>query len=74
MLIDTSAMLSDACARAMLLADHHAWVLSAANELMCGSDVLWQAMCSEWAAATQIDEVRYIIDSIGDALANAPNA
>lgn len=68
------AMLSDACARAMLLADHHAWVRSAANELMCGSDVLWQAMCSEWAAVTPVDDVRYIIDSIGDALTNAPTA
>ena len=33
----------------MTLADHHDWVRVAANQLMCGGDTLWQAMCAEWA-------------------------
>lgn len=63
------AMVQDACERAMTLADHHEWVASAANQLMCGGDVLWQAMCSEWAEITPAADVQYIADSVGDALA-----
>lgn len=62
------ATVTDACNRAMLLGNHHEWVRQAANELMCGSDVLWQAMCSEWADQASIEEVQYIIDAIQDAL------
>ena len=62
------ASVSDHCNRAMTLADHHEWVASAANQLMCGGDVLWQAMCCEWVEATPADEVQYIVDSVGDAL------
>ena len=40
----------DACTRAMTGADHHTWPASAAKELQLGSDVLWQALCSVWAA------------------------
>jgi hypothetical protein len=36
--------------------------------LMCGGDVLWQAMCCEWAEVTLIRYVQYIADNIGDAL------
>lgn len=67
------ASLSDACSLAMTLSDHHEWVNFAANRMMCGGDVLWQAMCSEWADATQIEDVQYVIDAITDAL-NAPPA
>jgi hypothetical protein len=52
----------------MTLTDHHEWVRSAANQLMCGGDVLWQAMCCEWAEVTLIRYVQYIADNIGDAL------
>lgn len=58
----------DACERAMTLENHHEWVQSAANTLMCGGDVLWQAMCSEWADICEEDEVAYIRDKIGDTL------
>ena len=34
----------------MTLAEHHDWVRSAANELKCGGEILWQAMCAEWVA------------------------
>ena len=63
------ALLSDSCERAMTLADHHEWVRSAANQLMCGGDTLWQAMCCEWAEVTPKVDVQYIVDSVGDALA-----
>ena len=62
------ALLSDSCERAMTLADHHEWVRSTANQLMCGGDVLWQAMCCEWADVTPKEDVQYIVDSIGDVL------
>jgi predicted ATPase len=63
------ALVSDACERAMTLADHHEWVRAAANQMQCGGDVLWQAMCCEWADCTSTRDVQYIVDSIGDALA-----
>jgi hypothetical protein len=40
----------DACTQAMYLPDHHDWIKFAANKLVVGTDALWQAMCSEWAA------------------------
>lgn len=66
---------ADACERAMTLPNHRDWVRFAANQLMCGGDALWQAMCSEWAELTPATEVRYIVDAIQDALqANGPAA
>ena len=64
---DISAV-SDACTRAMTLGDHHDWVRAAANELMCGSDVLWQAMCCEWAEATPTDSLTDVIDAVQSAV------
>ena len=61
------ATVTDACERAMTLADHHDWVRSAANQLMCGGDVLWQAMCCEWAEMAKSDEVKELIDGVADA-------
>ncbi len=66
---DISAV-TDSCSRAMTLTDHHEWVGSAANHLMCGGDVLWQAMCCEWAETTTREEIQYVLDSVTDALAN----
>ncbi|MDB5542393.1 MAG: family ATPase [Devosia sp.] len=63
------ALTSDACDRAMLLADHHDWVRAAANSLMCGGDVLWHDMCTEWANAVRKEEVQPIIDAVEEALA-----
>jgi hypothetical protein len=68
------ADVTDACQRAMTFSDHHAWVKHAANQLMCGSDVLWQAMCSEWAELTPQADVQNIIDAISEAIAEGPNA
>lgn len=68
------ATVADACERAMTLADHHEWVKAAANSMMCGSDTLWHALCSEWADVTLRGEVQYLLDQVADVLANAPNA
>jgi predicted ATPase len=58
----------DSCEKAMLLGDHHDWLQFAANQLMCGSDALWQAMCAEWSAHRLRGEIRYVIDAIDRAL------
>jgi len=63
------ATVSDACQNAMTLADHHEWVRSAANQMFCGGDVLWQAMCSEWAEMVPNELTQPIIDQVMDALA-----
>lgn len=42
------AAVHDACSRALTMNDHHHWVRAAANELRCGGDILWQALCAEW--------------------------
>lgn len=45
---DLSAV-ADALSKSMTLGDHHDWVRLAANQLLCGGDTLWQAMCAEWS-------------------------
>ncbi len=45
---DVSAV-ADACSKATNLGDHHDWIRFSANQLLCGGDTLWQAMCAEWA-------------------------
>jgi predicted ATPase len=65
---------ADACERAMTLADHHDWVRFAANQLMCGGDVLWQAMSSEWADMTPNAELQYLTEVVQDALASRASA
>ncbi len=40
---------ADACERAMSLTEHHGWVREASIRLTVRMDILWQAMCSEWA-------------------------
>ena len=59
----------DACTSAMTLQDHHEWVRFASSRLMCGGDVLWQAMCAEWAKGLDGDVIRKeIVQPIEDAL------
>lgn len=38
----------DACQRATTSANHHDWLRLAADQLIIGSDILWQALCSCW--------------------------
>jgi hypothetical protein len=40
----------DACNRAITSNSHHDWVKLTADQLVIGSDILWQAMCAEWAS------------------------
>lgn len=62
------ARVTDACNAAMTLTNHHEWIVTAANQLMCGGDSLWQAMCCEWSDLTPKKAVELIIQSITDAL------
>jgi predicted ATPase len=52
----SSSSVDDACSRAMTLSDHHDWVETAASELKCGGQILWQAMCAEWVSNCLNDE------------------
>lgn len=67
----TLSDVSDACNDAMTLSNHHDWVQAAANRLYLGGNVLWQALCSEWATrkmkAEDAAAVRnYVEDRLGD--------
>lgn len=65
---DTSVV-EDACTSAMTLNDHHDWVRVAANQMRCGGEPLWRAMCAEWAAETlPVHEAEKIVKPIVDAL------
>lgn len=62
------AMVTDACTDAMVLNDHHEWVKFAANQLMCGGETLWQAMCAEWAKDLPANAAEPIVRAVEDAL------
>lgn len=62
------SVIIDACSQAMILDDHHDWVRSAARELMCGGDVLWQAMCAEWAKQLKPAAAKNVVQAVEDAL------
>lgn len=63
------SLVADACSQAMLLPEHHDWVNSAATNLVLGGDVLWQALCAEWAEkCLEADEAKKIVQPIEDAL------
>lgn len=61
--------LVDACNRAMTVDDHHEWVRLAADELILGGQILWQAMCAVWALNHLTPtEANAIVDPLRDAL------
>lgn len=62
------AWVSDACTSAMTLGDHHDWVRTAANSLLCGGDTLWQNMCAEWAPTAVKPDVELVTRPIEEAL------
>lgn len=68
------ADVTDACSKAMLLQDHHEWLRSAANDLRCGTVVLWHAMCCEWVEGTSKAERKYVVDNVETALQEAQNS
>lgn len=56
---------ADACSRAMLTTDHHLWLAEAANALFLTKEILWQAMCSEWATKVlEVEHASAVVDSI----------
>jgi predicted ATPase len=60
---------ADACLQAMMLPDPHEWVTYVANKLVLSTEVLWHAMCSEWATqCITRDDVKEIVQPIEDAL------
>ncbi len=63
-----SSWVEDSCAHAMGSGDHHGWVTFAANELRCGGNTLWQAMCAEWAMSLTVTEYEGVVNPIIDAL------
>lgn len=64
---DSSAV-ADALNRAMTFEDHHGWIRAASNELLCGGDALWEALCREWAESVDVREVQDVIDAVAEAL------
>jgi predicted ATPase len=59
----------DACRQAMTLGDPHEWVNATATPLILGGDILWQAMCAEWANTCLSPDVALsLTDPIQDAL------
>ena len=63
-----SSSVTDALARAMTLEDHHGWVRAASNELLCGGDALWEALCREWSEGASPSRVQGVIDAVAEAL------
>ncbi len=60
---------ADACNHAMTLTDHHEWIASAATPLVVPGDILWQAMCAEWATSCLDSEAALpIVEAIEDRL------
>jgi hypothetical protein len=61
--------LVDACNRAMTFDDHHEWVRLAADELVLGGQILWQALCAVWAKeCLSTIQANAVIDPLRDAL------
>jgi predicted ATPase len=63
-----SSVVHDACNRAMTLGDHHNWITLAANEMKCGGEALWQAMCAEWVkhvlSKEEAKKIMYPIENV----------
>jgi hypothetical protein len=62
------SLVDDACSKAMTLAAHREWIRLAANQLKCGGDTLWQAMCAEWASKFAAGEARKVIRPIEETI------
>jgi len=63
----------DACDAAMTLANHHDWVKYAADRLVVGGSVLWQAMCAEWAkCCLKESDAKTITDTVKATLGGHP--
>jgi hypothetical protein len=69
------ADVADACSQAMALTDHHDWIKSAASKLVLPGEILWQAMCAEWALIC-LDETdaKKVVQSVSDLMLAKPSA
>lgn len=63
------SFVADACERAMLRSNHHEWLEEAATKLVLRTDILWQAMCAQWAThqLTQL-EAKATVQTVEDSL------
>jgi len=60
----------DALERAMTASNHKEWVQRAADALVVGGDILWQALAASWAASCVTEkEKENVIQPVVDALA-----
>lgn len=63
------ADVADACNKAMALSDHHHWLGQAASNLFLSTEMLWQAMCAEWASnCLDADEAARIAEAVENSL------
>lgn len=61
----------DALRRSMTLQNHHDWVRQAADDLVLGTEILWQAMASAWATSCATPEqIQVVSQAVADALAS----
>ena len=72
----TTSSVTDACNDSMTLPNHHDWIVSAANKLMVGKDILWHTMCAEWVknCLSEADYqriTRYIEDRLSDSFSSS---
>jgi hypothetical protein len=64
---------ADACAQAMALTDHHDWITSAASKLVLPGEILWQAMCAEWAVnCLDGAEAKKVVQTVSDLMIAKP--
>lgn len=63
----------DACNAAITSGDHHTWLKYAADRLVVGTKVLWQALCSEWCKkCLKTLDARLITDAIKELMGGHP--
>jgi hypothetical protein len=69
------SQVADACSQVMLLENEHEWLANAATSLTLGSDILWQALCAEWAEkCLSAQEAKKITQFVEDAIGDIPLA
>ncbi len=63
----------DSCSQAMLLQNEHEWVDNAAIKLTLGGDILWQALCAEWAEkCASKEDAKKIVQAVEDCIGDIP--
>ena len=63
----------DACNAAITSGDHHTWLRYAADRLVVGTKVLWQALCSEWCKkCLKAQDAKAITEAVKQILGGHP--